>query len=95
MKSTQTLSKRISRLSLTTKQTNKGFYKGTGSGSMGEHTKHGGFIIKWNKLSANKWKLTPFVTKKIWPRKGKFDNPNGAFCGKTYLARWKIENGTD
>lgn len=50
MKSTQALAKKISRLALTTKQTNKGFYKGTGSGSMGEHTKHGGFIIRWEKV---------------------------------------------
>ena len=50
MRATQSLAKRISRLSLTTKQTNKGFYKGTGSGSMGEHTKHGGYIIDWNKV---------------------------------------------
>ena len=50
MKATQSLFKRISRLPLTTKQTNKGFYKGTGSGSMGEHTKHGGYIIDWDKV---------------------------------------------
>jgi large subunit ribosomal protein L41 len=30
--------------------TNKGFYKGTGSGSMGDHTKHGGYIINWDKV---------------------------------------------
>ncbi|CCU74204.1 60S ribosomal protein L27 [Blumeria hordei DH14] len=50
MKPTKALSKKISRLALTTKQTNKGFYKGTGSGSMGDHTKHGGFIINWDKV---------------------------------------------
>lgn len=50
MKPTHSLLKKISRLALTTKQTNKGYYKGTGSGSMGEHTKHGGFIIKWDKV---------------------------------------------
>lgn len=69
---------------------------------MGEHTKHGGFIIKWDKVrtyvppeNLKDFKLTPFVTKKIWAKKGKFDSPKGAFCGETYLARWKIENGTD
>lgn len=35
---------------MTTKQTNKGFYKGTGSGSMGRHTEHGGYIIEWDKV---------------------------------------------
>lgn len=38
------------RLTLTTKQTNKGFYKGTGSGSMGRHTKHGKYVIEWEKV---------------------------------------------
>jgi large subunit ribosomal protein L41 len=50
MKATQSLAKRISRLALTTKQTNKGYYKGTGTGSTGTHTKHGGYIIDWNKV---------------------------------------------
>lgn len=40
----------IRRLKLTTKQVNGGYYKGTGSGSMGRHTKHGGFVIDWNKV---------------------------------------------
>ncbi|KAG0189673.1 hypothetical protein DFQ28_003101 [Apophysomyces sp. BC1034] len=26
------------------------FYKGTGSGAMGRHTKRGGYIIDWNKV---------------------------------------------
>ncbi len=41
---------RYRRLRLTTKDVNKGFYKGTGSGSMGRHTKHGGYIIEWDKV---------------------------------------------
>lgn len=102
MKPTLALSRRISRLALTTKQTNKGFYKGTGSGSMGEHTKYGGYIIDWDKVRtyvppkiSKDFKLTPFVTKKIWAPKGKFTDPKGAFSGEAYLARWKVENGTD
>ena len=35
---------------LTTKDINKGFYKGTGSGSMGRHTKFGGYVIDWQKV---------------------------------------------
>ena len=42
---------RIARkIPLTTKQVNKGFYKGTGSGSMGWHTKHGAYRIDWAKV---------------------------------------------
>lgn len=37
-------------LKLTTKMANKGFYKGTGSGSTGRHTKHGGYVIEWEKV---------------------------------------------
>ena len=50
MKATSPLYKRVTRLALTTKQTNKGFYKGTGTGSTGRHTKHGGYIIEWEKV---------------------------------------------
>ena len=49
-KPTQPLCRRLRRLALTTKQVNGGYYKGTGSGSMGEHTKHGGYIINWRKV---------------------------------------------
>jgi len=50
MKPTPVLAKSIRRLALTTKQTNKGYYKGTGSGSTGSHTKHGGYVIDWDKV---------------------------------------------
>ena len=50
MKPTQALLKRVARHALNTKQANKGYYKGTGSGSMGRHTKHGGYIIEWDKV---------------------------------------------
>lgn len=50
MKPTQALARRLKRLALTTKATNKGYYKGTGSGSMGSHTKHGGYIMDWDKV---------------------------------------------
>lgn len=48
MQPTASLLARISRkLRLTTKQSSVrgGYYKGTGSGAMGRHTKHGGYII--------------------------------------------------
>lgn len=49
-KPTQPLSRRITRLALTTKQVNGGYYKGTGTGSMGRHTKHGGYVIDLRKV---------------------------------------------
>lgn len=49
-KPTKVLLRSLRRLALTTKQVNGGFYKGTGSGSMGRHTKHGGYIIEWAKV---------------------------------------------
>ncbi len=124
-------------LKLTTKMANKGFYKGTGTGSTGRHTKHGGYVIEWEKVRtyvvpknlkdfnvcrfntmrgvAAQWQrsvalgsvglwfnmltglqLTPFVTTKIRPVKGRFENdPKGAFSPESYLAKWKAENGED
>jgi len=38
------------RLRLTTKQAGPNYYKGVGTGSMGRHTKHGGYIIDWKKV---------------------------------------------
>lgn len=50
MQPTQALQRSVKRLTLTTKQTGKGFYKGTGSGSMGNHTKYGTYKIQWSKV---------------------------------------------
>jgi large subunit ribosomal protein L41 len=50
MRATQSLGAKIRRLKLQTKNTNKGFYKGTGTGSTGSHTKHGGYLIDWDKV---------------------------------------------
>lgn len=50
MRPTEVLLRRLRRLALTTKQANKGFYKGTGTGSTGRHTKHGGYVIEWEKV---------------------------------------------
>lgn len=38
------------KLALTTKNVNKGFYKGTRTGSMGTHTKYGGYRLDWDKV---------------------------------------------
>ncbi|KDN63305.1 hypothetical protein CSUB01_01962 [Colletotrichum sublineola] len=37
-------------LRLTTKDVNKGFYKGNRTGAMGRHTKFGGYVIEWHKV---------------------------------------------
>ncbi|MCJ1300220.1 hypothetical protein MMC08_003015 [Hypocenomyce scalaris] len=49
-KPTQPLLRSLRRLALTTKQVNGGYYKGTGSGSMGRHTKYGGYVVEWAKV---------------------------------------------
>jgi hypothetical protein len=42
--------RRYRKLPLTTKDINKGFYKGNRTGSMGRHTKFGGYVIEWEKV---------------------------------------------
>ncbi|OBT68423.1 hypothetical protein VE03_02828 [Pseudogymnoascus sp. 23342-1-I1] len=103
MKPTQSLFRRLRRLALTTKQANKGFYKGTGTGSTGRHTKHGGYVIEWEKVRTyvvpeglKEFSLTPFVTRNMKPTRGRFEgDPKGALSGEAFLARWKTENGED
>lgn len=51
MKPTQALGVlKYRHMRLTTKDVNKGFYKGNRVGSMGSHTKWGGYMIDWNKV---------------------------------------------
>ncbi|MCJ1317629.1 hypothetical protein MMC15_002954 [Xylographa vitiligo] len=103
MRPTQPLYRRLRRLALTTKQVNGGFYKGTGSGSMGRHTKHGDYVIEWQKVRTyvvpaqlKDFKLTPFVTRNMEPLKGNFEGDRkGGLSGQRYLDRWKRENGVD
>ncbi|KAK3316154.1 mitochondrial ribosomal protein L27-domain-containing protein [Apodospora peruviana] len=92
---------RYRRLRLTTKDVNKGFYKGTGTGTIGRHTKHGGFIIEWEKVrsyvcpSLENFKLTPFVTKNVKKTFGEYEDRIGPKNPQLYLNRWKSENGLD
>ncbi|KAL9015180.1 MAG: hypothetical protein Q9173_000211 [Seirophora scorigena] len=103
MQPTAPLFRRLRRLALTTKMVNNGYYKGTGSGSMGRHTKHGGYVIDRRKVRTyvvpeglQNFKLTPFVTKNMQPLKGDFEgDPKGGLSGVRYLDKWKRENGTD
>ena len=50
MRATLTLLGKLRHRPLTTKQVAKGFYKGTGTGSTGRHTKHGGYIVELEKV---------------------------------------------
>lgn len=45
MQPTPVLQRALRRLRLTTKQAGKDYYKGHGTGAMGRHTKHGGYIV--------------------------------------------------
>ncbi|KAI5779313.1 mitochondrial ribosomal protein L27-domain-containing protein [Geopyxis carbonaria] len=89
----------IRRLRLTTKMVNGGYYKGTGSGSMGRHTKYGTYIIEWDKVRTyvvpdmTDFELTPFVTNKMKPTRGQYEPGEQPIQGKVYLNRWKAENG--
>ncbi|KAI1343029.1 mitochondrial ribosomal protein L27-domain-containing protein [Xylariaceae sp. FL0016] len=96
------LARHYRKLPLTTKDINKGFYKGTGTGSMGRHTKYGGYIIDWNRVRTyvvpdiENFKLTPFVTRKSEPLRGRYEGyAKGPKSPELYLERWKAENGSD
>lgn len=50
MRATDILLRPYRKLKLTVKDVNKGFYKGTRTGSMGRHTKRGGYVIEYEKV---------------------------------------------
>lgn len=51
-----------------------------------------GLVVIADSLS----QLTPFVTRKMRPMKGRFEGESkGPLSGEAYLKRWKEENGTD
>ncbi|KAF4555039.1 putative mitochondrial ribosomal protein L27 [Elsinoe fawcettii] len=92
------LNKRATRkLRLTTKQAGKDFYKGTGTGAMGRHTKHGGYTIDWKKVrtyvvpaaSEGDGELTPFVSKKVEKPTSDFKGTAGPMDGQAWLSRWR------
>ncbi|TGZ82853.1 hypothetical protein EX30DRAFT_339125 [Ascodesmis nigricans] len=89
----------IRRLPLTTKMVNGGFYKGNRTGTVGRHTKHGGFVIDWERVRTyvvpdmKGFELTPFVTNKMEPTLGRFPQGEHPIMGSVYLRKWKNENG--
>ncbi|KAI8886402.1 hypothetical protein K501DRAFT_213765 [Backusella circina FSU 941] len=58
-----------SRMPLTAKKGHN-YYKGTGSGAMGRHTKNGGYLVDWNKVrtfvvpNLENFSLGPYVSRK-------------------------------
>ena len=50
MQLTQPLFRKLTRLRLTTKMVNGGYYKGNRTGSLGSHTKSGGYVIDPRKV---------------------------------------------
>ncbi|SPO04853.1 related to MRPL27 - mitochondrial ribosomal protein, large subunit [Cephalotrichum gorgonifer] len=103
MRPTLSLGIKFRKLKLTTKDIKKGFYKGNRTGSMGRHTKYGGYIIEWEKVRTYavpaglaETKLTPFVSNTIKPLFGLYEgNKLGPKDPQIYLERWKSENGVD
>ncbi|KAI2609611.1 mitochondrial ribosomal protein L27-domain-containing protein [Hypoxylon fragiforme] len=103
MQPTQALQKAFRKLPLTTKDIKKGFYKGTRTGSMGQHTRFGGYIIDWKKVRTyvvpadmESFKLTPFVANRVPKARGRYEGyAKGPKSPELYLDRWKAENGLD
>ncbi|KAI5464627.1 mitochondrial ribosomal protein L27-domain-containing protein [Mariannaea sp. PMI_226] len=104
MRPTQALSVgRYRHLKLTTKDVGRGFYKGNRTGSMGRHTKYGGYVIEWNKVrtyvvpqNLKDFKLTPFVSREIKAQKGDYQGlEKGPQDPAFYVEQWKRYNGVD
>ncbi|KAF9876259.1 hypothetical protein CkaCkLH20_06202 [Colletotrichum karsti] len=88
---------------LTTKDVNKGFYKGNRTGPTGKHTKYGGYIIQFHKVRTyvvpkglKACQLTPFVSDMVEafpPDYGK--DPLGPRSPQRFLENWKQQNGVN
>ncbi|KAM0251504.1 hypothetical protein ACHAQJ_008125 [Trichoderma viride] len=104
MRPTQILSVgKYRHLKLTTKDVGKGFYKGNRTGSMGRHTKYGGYIVEWNKVrtyvvpqNLSESKLTPFVSREVRAEPGDYKGlSKGPQDPYFYVEQWKRYNGVD
>ncbi|KAH7312384.1 50S ribosomal protein YmL27 [Stachybotrys elegans] len=88
---------------ITVKDVGRGFYKGNRTGSMGRHTKYGGYKIEWEKVRTyvvpqglKDFKLTPFVSKEIKAPVGDYKGlEKGPQNPYFYLEQWKRYNGVD
>ncbi|KEY66847.1 hypothetical protein S40285_06840 [Stachybotrys chlorohalonatus IBT 40285] len=94
---------RYRRIPITTKDVGRGFYKGNRTGSMGRHTKYGGYIIEWNKVrtyvvpkNLKESKLSPFVSREIRVEGGDYKGlQKGPQDPYFYVEQWKRFNGVD
>ncbi|CAF9916091.1 MAG: hypothetical protein HETSPECPRED_002755 [Heterodermia speciosa] len=102
LKPTQPLFRALRRLALTTKMVNGGFYKGNRTGSMGRHTKGGGYIIEWRKVRtyvapANlaEFKVACFMMKDLhaWELTGIAAHP--VYQRSTYPRPWRLCRRSD
>ncbi|RVX75975.1 hypothetical protein B0A52_00332 [Exophiala mesophila] len=95
----------LARLRFSTKQVARGFYRGTGSGSMGAHTEKGKYIIDFRKTrhynvpSLEDFRLTPFVSldiDKLAEKRRYFIDGTPILKdgsdGLKYLREWRAEN---
>ena len=84
------------RTPLTTKQGNKTMYKGTRSSGIGHHTKHGDYVIDWNRVRTfvvpafYNTELKPLVSAKVPELKHEFKGyEKGPLDTKLYLEKLK------
>ncbi|ORY79931.1 mitochondrial ribosomal protein subunit L27 [Protomyces lactucae-debilis] len=86
------------RLPLTTKQGHN-YYKGTGTGSTGRHTKHGAYITEWEKVRTyprpallDSCTLKPFVSRQVAKARASLEPGTTHMTGSRYLEAWKLDN---
>ncbi|CAL9731728.1 large ribosomal subunit protein mL41 [Monosporozyma unispora] len=84
------------RTALTTKQGNKTMYKGTRSSGIGKHTKHGQYVIQWNKVNTFvvpkfvNLDLKPLVSTNVPELKHEYTGYNkGPLDSKLYFSKLK------
>ncbi|ORY12871.1 hypothetical protein BCR34DRAFT_563170 [Clohesyomyces aquaticus] len=96
-KPTAPLQRRLRRLALTTKMTNKGYYKGNRVGSMGTIDRFGKFAPDYSKIrtyppAVEKPDLTPFVTKFVMkknPERDTMEAETKMSPAEQYYEAWK------
>ncbi|KAM0693353.1 hypothetical protein Q7P36_006607 [Cladosporium allicinum] len=101
MHPTAPLFRSIRRLALNTKQAGKDYYKGNRTGSMGSHTKYGGYIVDPKKVRTyccpdlSDFNLTPFVATRIEKVAETWEHHESGtpIDGKEYLKQWKADGG--
>lgn len=91
------------RIGFSTKMVGKGFYRGTGAGSMGAHTPKGGYLIDYRKVrhfvkpDLQQIELTPFVSAELYRGYKKNEDAKGIpynvrYDGMKYLEWFRSKN---